>query len=179
MTERAHDDEDERGDLCLFSLDVVDGMHARAKIYIIHGAIRHQLMTTIGIHRGSWCAILADRLGRVHVAKAIKQHHVHAGSAHEYAIPQLLYTWWMLDYCSMRVQRLTFGVNKMLRCCYCGAGSWWGLDASSRVRCIACILGDDDVLTRSPPGGIARVTPCPLTARSEVGDRCRSHWQSH
>jgi hypothetical protein len=117
-------------------------------------------------------------LGRTHVAKAIKQHHVHDGSVHEHLIPQLVYSWWMLDYCSMRVQRLVFGVNKMLRCCYCGASTWWGLDASNHVRCIACIFGDGGALTRSPPGGIARTSPGPLTGRSEAGAQYHSHWQS-
>lgn len=143
-------------DVCLFSLDVVEGARARAKIYILDGFLRNRLMTTIGIHRGAWCALLADRFGRIHVAKVIKQHHVHAGSPNELMVPQLLYSWWMLDYCSMRVQRRVFGVNKMLRCAYCGACSWWGLDAANRARCIACILGDDEALTKSPPGGIAR-----------------------
>lgn len=174
----------DRCDRCLFSLEVGEGSidgeesHARAKIYIIHGPLRHRLMKTIGIHRGEWCAALADRLGLIHVSKVIKHRHA---PEDEHILPQLLYTWWMLDYCSMRVQRLVFGINKLLRCCYCGSCSWWGLDATDRVRCIACLLHDDDALTRSPPKGIARsLESHPLfTGRWEVGDQCHSHWQSH
>lgn len=170
-------------DICLFSLDVFDGVHARAKIYIIDGTLRGRLMTTIGIHRGLWCALLADRLGMIHVSKAIKQHHIQIGSPYEHIVPHLLYTWWMLDYCSMRVQRLVFGVNKMHRCLHCGTCSWWGLDAANRARCIACILGDNDALTRSPPAGIARSGSSQSlsspTGQSGAGGQCRSHWQSH
>ena len=126
-------------DMCVFSLDV-DGTNAvRAKIYIIHGAMRWKLMRTIEIHRGTWSAIQADQFSLGHVRRAVK---ALTSRRADCSLPHLVYTWWMLDYCSLRSQRLDYGLNQWDRCRRCGHSSWWGLDDAGRVTCISCVFGD-------------------------------------
>ena len=118
-------------DLCVFSLVLCEDT-VRAKINIINGTIRFRLLHALQIHCGASGAIIADTLGRVYLRR------LGPILGDDPLLPQLLYSRWMLRYCSLRVRSTCFGLERGKRCFICGERTAWGLDDRGHPVCIMC-----------------------------------------
>jgi hypothetical protein len=123
-------------EVCIFSL-VVDEISSRirAKIYIIDGHIRQKIIDTLAIHCGIGCAIISDTIGRTHLRCLSCASWF---GSHGDLLPQLLYTRWMMNHCSLRIKRDVFGLPRGKRCEVCGDMHSWGLDTHGKLTCILC-----------------------------------------
>jgi hypothetical protein len=118
-------------DVCVFSLVLREDI-ARVKINILNGSVRSKLMTALRIHCGASGAAIADSLGRIYLRR------LGAFLGDDLLLPQLLYTRWMLGYCSMREKSTHFGLGRAKRCSICGDRTAWGLDGDGCPVCIMC-----------------------------------------
>jgi hypothetical protein len=118
-------------DICVFSLRVYETM-VRAKINIINGNVRMKLLNALRIHCGVSGAAIADYLGRIYLRRL--------GSllGEDPLLPQLLYSRWMLGYCTLRERSLQFGLGRGKQCTICGERRAWGLDDLGCPTCIMC-----------------------------------------
>ena len=118
-------------DVCVFSL-VLREDTARVKINILNGTVRSKLMTALRIHCGASGAAIADSLGRTYLRR------LGPLLGDDLLLPQLLYSRWMLGYCSLRERSMHFSLGRAKRCSVCGDRTAWGLDDAGRPVCISC-----------------------------------------
>ena len=118
-------------DICVFSI-VLHEDTARTKINIINGNIRWKLLDVLRLHCGVSGAMIADSLGQIYLRRLAP---LLGGDS---LLPQLLYSRWMLGYCSLRERNMKFGLTRGKRCLVCGERTAWGLDNLGNPMCIMC-----------------------------------------
>lgn len=119
--------------MCILSLEVDEqNSSVRAKIYILDGAIRKKIINALAIHCGIGTAIITDTIGRTHLRR------LDCFNERQHLLPQLLYTRWMLNHCSLRIKRNQFGLHRGKKCDVCGDMSSWGIDNQGNITCITC-----------------------------------------
>jgi hypothetical protein len=118
-------------DICVFSI-VLHKDIARTKINILNGTVRTNLVHALQIHCGLSGAMIADSLGRTYLRR------ISPFLGHDTLLPQLLYSRWMLGYCSLREKSRRFGIGRAKQCVVCGERTAWGLDDDGCAICIMC-----------------------------------------
>ena len=118
-------------DTCVFSLAVYE-TNVRAKINILNGNVRMKLLNALQIHCGLSGAAIADSLGRIYLRR------LGPLLGDDPLLPQLLYSRWMLGYCSLREKSMHFGLGRAKQCAVCGERTAWGLDDLGCPVCIMC-----------------------------------------
>lgn len=121
-------------DVCIYSIVFKQGEDTvQSNIYIIQGDIRNKLLVTLAMHCGQGCTVVADMLGRSYLRRLLN---LYLFDGCDKTLPHIMYTRWMLKYCSERVRRDVFGISKSMRCRVCGDRTGWGLDMSGNPTCI-------------------------------------------